>query len=322
MKRIAIILLFTSVIIFGQDYSNNYYPLAIGNKWVYESNGHWMEIVDSSIKVYHWTSPLSVEVVDTVQSNVRVFELLITMENIFNNTIETMTWYETYYEECEVYSSYSLINLFNDYEKRIELCSTVGDSAQFKFFDYRFNNQPVTLYHIADSTYNLFGDNTTAQFFEKATEDEFYNMKITQGFGLTEQHGGTADDSWESHLTLKGAVIDGVVYGDTSLILSAVKNENNVQNKFSLSQNYPNPFNPTTTIKFTIPSVETTRRVVSTKLVVYDILGREVKTLLNKPMQPGQYEVQFDGSDLPSGVYFYRLTSGEFTQARKMLLLK
>jgi hypothetical protein len=60
----------------------------------------------------------------------------------------------------------------------------------------------------------------------------------------------------------------------------------------------------------------------TTKLVVYDILGREVKTLLNKPMQPGQYEVQFDGSNLPSGVYLYRITSNEFSQARKMMLIK
>ena len=92
---------------------------------------------------------------------------------------------------------------------------------------------------------------------------------------------------------------------------------------FTLYQNYPNPFNPTTKIIFTIPNVVDANFASSTtKLVVYDILGREVKTLLNKPMQPGQYEVQFDGSNLPSGVYLYRITSGEFSQARKMMLIK
>ena len=102
-----------------------------------------------------------------------------------------------------------------------------------------------------------------------------------------------------------------------------VNKEEHTPTQFSLSQNYPNPFNPTTTIKFTIPSVETPYRAsLQTKLIVYDILGREVKTLINKQLQPGEYEVQFDGSNLPSGVYFYRLTSGEFSQARKMLLLK
>jgi len=92
---------------------------------------------------------------------------------------------------------------------------------------------------------------------------------------------------------------------------------------FTLYQNYPNPFNPTTKIIFTIPNVvDANFASTTTKLVVYDILGREVKTLLNKPMQPGQYEVQFDGSNLPSGVYLYRITSNEFSQARKMMLIK
>ena len=85
---------------------------------------------------------------------------------------------------------------------------------------------------------------------------------------------------------------------------------------FALEQNYPNPFNPTTRIKYQVASIG---RV---SLKVYDILGREVITLLNKPMQPGNYEVGFNGSDLPSGVYFYKLTSGQYSQSRKMLLLK
>ncbi len=91
---------------------------------------------------------------------------------------------------------------------------------------------------------------------------------------------------------------------------------------FSLLQNYPNPFNPTTTIKFSIPSVETTRRVVSTKLIVYDILGREIRSLVNEVKAPGTYEVQFDASNLASGIYFYRLIAGDFVQTRKMILLR
>jgi hypothetical protein len=98
---------------------------------------------------------------------------------------------------------------------------------------------------------------------------------------------------------------------------------------FYLSQNYPNPFNPVTKIRFDLPNVETTRRVVSTKLTVYDILGREVETLLNEELSPGAYEVEWDGSDYPSGVYFYRLwvstpsgESGTFADAKKMILVK
>jgi len=92
---------------------------------------------------------------------------------------------------------------------------------------------------------------------------------------------------------------------------------------YSLSQNYPNPFNPSTTIKYSIPSVQTTRRVDCT-LKVYDILGKEVATLVNEQQQPGDYEVEFDATDLltgrqglSSGIYYYQLRTGEFVQTKK-----
>lgn len=85
---------------------------------------------------------------------------------------------------------------------------------------------------------------------------------------------------------------------------------------FSLSQNYPNPFNPVTNIKFSLPVSG------QTSLKVYDMLGREVKTLINKDMPAGNYEVYFNASGLPSGIYFYTLTNGNFTSSNKMTLLK
>jgi hypothetical protein len=85
---------------------------------------------------------------------------------------------------------------------------------------------------------------------------------------------------------------------------------------FSLSQNYPNPFNPTTTIGYSIQS----RGNVTLK--VYDVLGREVKTLVNELQNPGFHTVNLDGGNLPSGVYFYRIVAGGYTSVRKMLLLK
>jgi len=97
--------------------------------------------------------------------------------------------------------------------------------------------------------------------------------------------------------------------------------------EFVLYQNYPNPFNPSTTIKFEIPNVETARRVVSTTLKVYDILGNEVATLVNEEKQPGVYEVEFnshsdEGQNLSSGIYFYQLEAGNFSQIKKMVLLR
>ncbi len=92
---------------------------------------------------------------------------------------------------------------------------------------------------------------------------------------------------------------------------------------FKLEQNYPNPFNPSTTIAYSIAgSMEKGVWSTETKLVVYDILGREVSVLVNEKKAAGSYEVKFDGSGLSSGVYFYRLIAGSFVQTRKLLLMK
>ncbi|MEW5799808.1 MAG: M1 family aminopeptidase [Bacteroidota bacterium] len=97
---------------------------------------------------------------------------------------------------------------------------------------------------------------------------------------------------------------------------------------FLLMQNYPNPFNPATTIRFTIPFVGTHENAsiagtsFQTFLRVYDLLGREVATLVNEQKQPGTYDVKFNGSDLPSGVYIYQLRAGGKTETRRMVLMK
>jgi predicted acyl esterase len=122
-----------------------------------------------------------------------------------------------------------------------------------------------------------------------------------------------------------------------------VKNiSSEVPAKFNLYQNYPNPFNPVTKMKFDIPLTpqspleggirgvreglvddsksRQTRGAV--RLIIYDALGREAATLVNEPLSPGSYEVEFDGSNLPSGVYFYRVTSGEYSDTKKMIMVK
>ena len=87
-------------------------------------------------------------------------------------------------------------------------------------------------------------------------------------------------------------------------------------NNFKLSQNYPNPFNPNTKIQFAIPQ----NGIVSLK--VYDILGREVKTLVNQSLKAGTYEINWDAATYSSGIYFYRLESENYYEAKKMILIK
>jgi hypothetical protein len=89
-----------------------------------------------------------------------------------------------------------------------------------------------------------------------------------------------------------------------------------VPTEYALYQNYPNPFNPTTTIEFDIPEK------TNVKLVIYDILGREIETLIDKELEPGKYKLNFTATNLPSGVYFYLIRAGNFVKVKKMTLIK
>jgi hypothetical protein len=95
----------------------------------------------------------------------------------------------------------------------------------------------------------------------------------------------------------------------------SVENEEHPLN-YSLAQNYPNPFNPSTTISFSVP------KSGFVKLVVYDLLGKEVTTLLNEEKVAGKYEVNFNVNNLASGIYFYTINAGSFTSTKKMILMK
>lgn len=115
----------------------------------------------------------------------------------------------------------------------------------------------------------------------------------------------------------------GWIAGENSTIIKSInggvgitKTDNIVPDGFKLHQNYPNPFNPTTTIKFDV------QKAGDVKIKVYDLMGREVQTLVNERLQPGTYETTFDGSQLSSGVYYYKLISDNYTYTKKMVLLK
>jgi len=93
--------------------------------------------------------------------------------------------------------------------------------------------------------------------------------------------------------------------------------------EFKLEQNYPNPFNPGTVISYQLPaSPNPSKGGALVSLKVYDILGSEVETLVNEEQQPGYYEVQFDASNIASGMYVYRLQAGDYVSVKKMVLIK
>ncbi len=175
------------------------------------------------------------------------------------------------------------------------------------------------------------------------------NILIFGGLGTTAKNDmwkfRMGSNTWES--INQGSVIPGARWGHTGIYIPAQDRmvifggegdslytdtwqysnvsvigiepiSNNIPYEYKLEQNYPNPFNPTTKIKFAISGTS----VAQTFLSVYDLTGREVTVLVNGQLQPGSYEIEFDGGNLPSGVYFYQLSSGSFKETRKMLMIK
>ncbi len=111
---------------------------------------------------------------------------------------------------------------------------------------------------------------------------------------------------------------DGLIIKTTNggELVSINSIHSSIPRNYYLAQNYPNPFNPVTIIRFQI------KRLSDVKLIVYDMLGREVATLVNEEMKPGTYEADWDASNFSSGVYFYKIVAGEFVQTNKMVLMK
>jgi hypothetical protein len=114
-----------------------------------------------------------------------------------------------------------------------------------------------------------------------------------------------------------GTLTDGVWRRPlTEIVTSVGPATGEIPASFVLRQNYPNPFNPTTTIRYELP------QAAKVTLKVYDVLGREIVTLVDQAKEAGVYEVKFDGSNLPSGIYLYRMEAGPTVSTKKLVLLK
>jgi hypothetical protein len=165
-------------------------------------------------------------------------------------------------------------------------------------------------------TTNTETNNSGFEIERKTESSDWIRVAFVPGFGTSiEIHSYTYNDSELKNgsysYRLKQIDYDGsVFYSDIINI------EVNIPGEFSLEQNYPNPFNPSTKIKFQIAVKE----FVSLK--IFDLLGNEVETLVNEEKSAGEYEVQFKADQLTSGIYIYKLDAGNFSQTKKMMLLK
>jgi hypothetical protein len=168
-----------------------------------------------------------------------------------------------------------------------------------------------TPYFVYNGTSNLMVEIC----YDNSAYTQFSPVNATSAPGMT--WGYYTDNS--TGCTMAGGAAQANRPNTCFTMTSALGTGNNtleLPKAYSLAQNYPNPFNPVTKINFAIPK----QGFVTLK--VYDVLGREVNTLVNEVKQVGSYSVDFDGSALASGVYFYRLESGSFTDIKRMILVK
>jgi photosystem II stability/assembly factor-like uncharacterized protein len=194
-------------------------------------------------------------------------------------------------------------------------------------YEYTFSFVPVEL---VSFSVEVFSSNVTLSWIT-ATELNNYGFDIERKnaesmdwikIGFVSGKGSTAETQYYSY-TDNTVPVGKYVYRLKQLDYSGnFKYSGEVEvtilpaNQFVLSQNYPNPFNPVTHISYSIPEN------AFTTLKVYDILGNEIQTLVNRELSAGSYEVEFNAKDLPSGVYIYKIISGKYTKTLKMNLLK
>jgi hypothetical protein len=214
---------------------------------------------------------------------------------------------------------------------------TIGDYVVF----VKTGDSEITAYSAITKNWTT---KQTDQLLYGSTCGDKIGLAFSQSFSKCWGYSAYDDNFYE--FTPEGSMVAPfwVLGGETAIVLRttniyafnprtmvAVEDQPDlIAQRFYLSPNYPNPFNPTTKIKFTIPSVETAHPAtagqvspsLSCKLVVYDPLGRKVATLIDEERPPGEYEIEFNGKGLPSGVYFYRLEAAGYLKTKKMMLLK
>jgi glucuronoarabinoxylan endo-1,4-beta-xylanase len=148
---------------------------------------------------------------------------------------------------------------------------------------------------------------------------DIQDFTVTDGFVIrtsaTEQ-GEMVNESYNGQTDIEFPARSITTISFTGVTKSVIDNKPLMPDEFSLSQNYPNPFNPETTIEYSLGSES------FVEVVVYDILGREIKTLVKEKMTAGKHSVRFEADDMNSGIYYYRLTAGTFTQTRKLVFMK
>ena len=285
----------------------NLYPLAIGNRWVYLT----VSVVNPNI-IYGVA--LNEVIGDSIAANGKLYYHLKDKDDHSLERVDTV--------DGKVYRFYEHPNLPESEYVIIDLFSEVGDTL----VTFNPGSPGMTSYLITtgiDSFYK-WGSTRLRKNFTQNTYPVISHFVYGEDLGMDHYTWAMIGYSVYYERTLKGCIINGIVYGDTTL--TGIDDEENlIASDFKLEQNYPNPFNPSTVISYRLPVAS------NVTLKVYDVLGNEVATLVNEVKPAGEYEVEFTVSqsasggsrpEITSGVYFYQLKAGSFIQTKKMVYLK
>lgn len=272
------------------DSLDTFYPLEVGNVWQYKVTNTVDDNDNIVNKGYDFMKVLS----DTIIGDNRYFK------------VETVIWDEVKYLRYDSLESSIVRYLGNEEAISFKLNSLKNDCWDFEFMGKEICNKGTYLE-------SIFGiEKPVIYFSQVGFNSRYYNL--AKDFGPTwimNDQSWTNIDFW--HYDLVYAKINGVEYGT---FVSVENEDTNYPKDYSLSQNYPNPFNPTTIINYSIPEQG------KVALKVFDILGREIKTLVNKYQAAGSYEVEFNATELSSGIYFYRIIADGFVETKKMILMR
>jgi hypothetical protein len=275
----------------------NFIPLNIGNEFIYQYHNSNFDTINIKVSIDR----------DTILNNRRYF------------LIQNSPWGTGFFRVDTISKSfyrYDSSNSCNNYYFFEMLVDSLASLPQ------GWGRCSRGIMSSSIYSWSVFGIQTyklRVGVFANQYYSNFKNYYLDFGLGEYYSHGPTYINHW----MLQGCVINGIVFGDTVMhnTTGLTILGNNIPINYLLSQNYPNPFNPQTKIKFAVPS-NVKGQTSNVKLIIYDLLGREVTTLVNEKLKPGTYEADWDASSYSSGVYFYKLLSVDFVETRKMVLMK
>jgi photosystem II stability/assembly factor-like uncharacterized protein len=253
--------------------------------------------------------------------------LYCTAGNVYKTTNSGMNWFNTNVPANYAYEFRKLSVVNNQYVYVISGQSPLYRSTDFcntwQVLDTLHSYPPSVMQAVAFSNINTGWVGGSYGYLYKTTNG---------GLNFYRQNTGSNLAFWGSIYCFNDSIVWGV--GGAGKIMHTTtggqwlvgvsNNENEVPKGFELYQNYPNPFNPSTKIKFQVVNGFPINTLGNDRVVlkVFDMLGREVQTLVNESLKPGTYEVTFDGTTLKTGVYFYKLITGGYTNTKRMILIK